>query len=908
MAGTRLAKAASEFNQGSQNIVEFLNEKGFGVENKPTTKITDEMYQLLVANFSDSKATKEKVNTLIAKREAAPTKLVTKAPSPPKKEKSKVEAHVVKKEVVKPKVVEPKVEVPKKEELVVDKQTEPKEKKAGPKVVGAIKLEEKKPKKKVVKEPETEAKKEKIEVKAPKAKESVVEKKPDAKKVVVEPKSEEEEEKKKIETQFTKLTGTKVVSKIALPNDKPKGVRSLANEAREELKEKRKRKRKKVSAEKVSVNDKIKEDSKNKTGVGSKKPVTKQDVNKNLKRTRGHMGYAGRGRGNRQKHKNQKRERSELERKEEMARMHAESSILKVTEFLTANDLAIMMEMGVNDVIGTCFKLGLMVSINQRLDAETIQVVADEYGYEIEFVDAESQDEGIEDIVDAPEDLVSRAPIVTVMGHVDHGKTSLLDYIRKSSVIEGEAGGITQHIGSYSVNLGEGRQITFLDTPGHEAFTAMRARGAKVTDLAIIVIAADDSIMPQTREAIAHAQAAGVPMIFAFNKMDKDGANADKIREALSAMNILVEDWGGKFQSQEISAKKGTNIDELLEKVLLEAEIMELQANPNRDAKGTVIEARMEKGRGVVCDMLVQTGTLKVGDHVVAGPNYAKVRALMDAQGNKIVVAGPSTPVKILGYSDAPTAGDTFSVMEEGPAKELANKRSQLIREQGIRTTKHITLDEISRRLKVGDFQELKIIVKGDVDGSVEALKDSLLKLTTEEISVNVIFSGVGAISESDVLLASASDAIIVGFQIRPSAKAKALAESEKIEIKTYSIIYKAIEEIKAAMEGMLSPDLVEKVIGQVEIRETFKISKVGTIAGCMVTDGMVERKSKIRVIRDGVVIHDGLLDNLKRFKDDAKEVKKGFECGLQIKGYNNIEVGDYLEVYKEEEVKRTLK
>ncbi|MDG1099488.1 MAG: translation initiation factor IF-2, partial [Bacteroidia bacterium] len=836
MAGIRLAKAASEFNQGSQNIVDFLNEKGFSLENKPTTKITDEMHQLLVQNFSASKAAKDKVNTLLAKREATPPK--APAVTPPKKEELKVEKTVVKEvpvEVEKPKVVDPpKVtekpkmvdptpeETPVKEEPKIEEKS--KEKKVGPKVVGAITVDQKKPKtkkpveveKKIVEKPKVEIKK-KEKPKEEEEEEEKIEK-------------EETEEEKKITTQFTKLTGTKVVSKISLPNDKPKGVRSLANDAREELKEKRKRKRKKVSAEKVSVNDKIKEDSRKKDDkTGNKKPVSKRDVNSNLKRTRGHMGGAGRGRGNRQKHKNQKRERSEIERKEEMARLQAESSILKVTEFLTANDLAIMMEIGVNDVISTCFKLGLMVSINQRLDAETIQVVADEYGYEIEFVDAESQDEGIDEIEDSPEDLSTRAPIVTVMGHVDHGKTSLLDYIRKSSVIDGEAGGITQHIGSYSVNLGDNKQITFLDTPGHEAFTAMRARGAKVTDLAIIVIAADDSIMPQTREAIAHAQAAGVPMIFAFNKMDKDGANADRIREALSAMNILVEDWGGKFQSQEISAKKGTNIDELLEKVLLESEIMELKANPDRPAKGAVIEARMEKGRGVVCDMLVQTGTLRVGDHVVAGPNYAKVRALMDAQGNKISEAGPSTPVKILGYSDAPTAGDTFAVMDESSAKELANKRSQLIREQGIRTTKHITLDEISRRLQVGDFQELKIIVKGDVDGSVEALKDSLLKLSTEEISVNVIFSGVGAISESDVLLASASDAIIVGFQIRPSAKAKALAEEENIEIKTYSIIYKAIEEIKSAMEGMLSPDLVEKVTGQVEIRETFKISKVGT-------------------------------------------------------------------------------
>jgi translation initiation factor IF-2 len=924
MAGTRLAKAASEFNQGSQNIVDFLNDKGFSVENKPTTKITPEMYNLLVDNYSDSKATKEKVNTLLAKKEKAPPvnepKVIkTEAPKvekPVVEEKPKVEAPKVESpkveipKVVAPKVEAPKVEIPKEEPKpkVEEKKIEtpraepiaPEPTKIGPKVTGKIDLTPKKKEAPRVEKPKAEAKKvepkvEKLEAKAkekaPKVAENEVE--------VVE----------KIETNFTKLTGTKVINKISLP-DKPRGVKVLANAAREELKEKRKRKRKKVGAEKISVNDKIKEDARKTTAPapGGKKPVTQRDVNSNLKRARGNMGGAGRGRGNKQKIKSQRKDARNMERRAEAEMEKYSSSILKVTEFLTANDLAIMMDKSVNEVIGTCFNLGLMVSINQRLDADTIQVVADEYGYKIEFVDAEAQETIKDDFVDGPEDLIDRAPIVTVMGHVDHGKTSLLDYIRKTNVLGGEAGGITQHIGSYSVALPDGREITFLDTPGHEAFTAMRARGAKVTDLAIIVIASDDSIMPQTREAIAHAQAANVPMIFAFNKMDKDGANPDRIREQLSAMNILVEDWGGKYQAQEISAKKGTNIDALLEKVLLEADIMELKANPNRDAKGTVIEARMEKGRGVVCDMLVQSGTLRVGDHIVAGPGYAKVRALMDARGQKIESAGPSTPVKILGFSDAPTAGDTFMVLEEGEAKEIANKRTQLIREQGIRTTKHITLDEISRRLKVGDFQELKIIVKGDVDGSVEALKDSLLKLSTEEISVNVIFSGVGAITESDVLLASASDAIIVGFQIRPSAKAKALADDEKIEIKTYSIIYKAIEEIKAAMEGMLSPDLVEKVIGQVEIRETFKISKVGTIAGCMVTDGLVERKSKIRVIRDGVVIHDGLLENLKRFKDDAREVKKGFECGLQIKNFNNIEVGDYLEVYKEEEVKRKLK
>ncbi|MFZ9432037.1 MAG: translation initiation factor IF-2, partial [Bacteroidia bacterium] len=577
-------------------------------------------------------------------------------------------------------------------------------------------------------------------------------------------------------------------------------------------------------------------------------------------------------------------------------------------EFLTANELATMMNTSVTQVISSCFMLGLIVSINQRLDAETIQIVSDNFGFQVEFVDAESQIEAADNEMDDVADLLPRAPIVTVMGHVDHGKTSLLDYIRKANVIAGEAGGITQHIGAYEVTLVDGKKITFLDTPGHEAFTAMRARGAKVTDLAIIVIAADDSVMPQTREAIAHAQAAGVPMVFAFNKIDKEGANADKIREQLSAMNILVEDWGGKYQCQEISAKKGLNVDKLLEKVLLEAEMMDLKANPNRRAKGTVIEATQEKGRGIVCSMLVQTGTLRIGDHVVVGPYYAKVRALFNERGGKIDQAPPSTPVKMLGFSDAPTAGDAYVVFDdESEAKSLANKRLQLVREQGIRTKRHITLDEIGRRLAVGNFKELKLIVKGDVDGSVEALSDSLLKLTTEEIAVNVIHSGVGQITESDVLLASASDAIIVGFQVRPSAKAKQIAENEEIDIRTYSVIYQAIDEIKAAMEGMLSPEVVEKVIGNVEIREVFKISKVGTIAGCYVTSGLIERKAKLRVVRDGVVIHTGELASLKRFKDDVKEVAKGYECGLQVERFNDIEVGDYLEIFKTEEVKRKL-
>ena len=586
--------------------------------------------------------------------------------------------------------------------------------------------------------------------------------------------------------------------------------------------------------------------------------------------------------------------------------MEQEELILKVTEFLTANDLAKMMNVQVTQVISTCFSLGLMVSINQRLDAETITLVADEFGFEVEFVDAQDTI-AIDEEQDDPEKTIPRPPIVTVMGHVDHGKTSLLDYVRSANVIAGEAGGITQHIGAYEVQLPKGQKITFLDTPGHEAFTAMRARGAKVTDIAVIVIAADDNIMPQTREAISHAQAANVPMIFAINKIDKDGANPEKIREELSAMNIL-EEWGGKFQSQEISAKKGLNIDKLLEKILLEAELLELKADPERKAKGTIVEARLDKGRGVVASVLIQTGTLRVGDHLVAGSHYAKVKALFNERNQRVEFAGPSTPVSMLGFSETPSAGDPLNVLPtEDEAKDLANKREQLMREQGIRTTKHITLDEIGRRLAIGNFKELNLIIKGDVNGSVEALSDSLLNLSNKEVMVKVIHRGVGQITESDVLLASASDAIIIGFQVRPSSSAKKIAETEQIDIRHYSIIYQAIDEIKSAIEGMLSPEIKETIIGNVEVRDVFKITKVGTIAGCMVTEGKVTRNAKIRLIRDGVVVHQGSLDSLKRFKDDVKDVVKGFECGISIKNFQNIEAGDNIEVFEETSIARKL-
>jgi translation initiation factor IF-2 len=581
--------------------------------------------------------------------------------------------------------------------------------------------------------------------------------------------------------------------------------------------------------------------------------------------------------------------------------------IIKVTEFVSANELAKMMNVQVNQIIATCMSLGLFVSINQRLDAETISVVAEEFGYKVEFVSADVQ-EAISDDVDAPEDLSSRAPIVTVMGHVDHGKTSLLDYIRKANVIAGEAGGITQHIGAYEVMLEDGRKITFLDTPGHEAFTAMRARGAKVTDVAIIVVSADDSVMPQTREAINHAQAAGVPIVFAINKIDKPDANPEKIKEQLAAMNLLVEDWGGKYQSQDISAKKGLNVDKLLDRVLLEAELLDLKANPERLAKGTVIESSLDKGRGYVTTILVQNGTLKIGDVVLAGCYSGRVKAMFNERGARITEAGPSAPAMILGMSGAPQAGDQFNVMEdEREAREIANKRLQLQREQGIRTHKHITLDEIGRRLAVGNFKELNVIVKGDVDGSVEALADSLLKLSNQEIQVNVIMKGVGQISESDVNLASASNAIIIGFQVRPSVSARKLAENEQIDIRLYSIIYDAINEVKAAMEGMLAPEFEEKIICNIQVREVFKIPKVGTIAGCMVLEGKISRNTKIRVIRDGIVVHSGELASLKRFKDDAKDVQAGMECGLNINNFNDIREGDIVEGYENVAVKRTL-
>ena len=617
----------------------------------------------------------------------------------------------------------------------------------------------------------------------------------------------------------------------------------------------------------------------------------------------------GKGKTKGSKYRKEKRELQSQKMMEEVEHQAEESKILKVTEFVTVNDLAVMMEVPVTKVIGACMSLGLMVSINQRLDAETLVLVAEEFGYKIDFVTAELQETiDEENQADKPEDLLPRPPIVTVMGHVDHGKTSLLDHIRQTNVIAGEAGGITQHIGAYNVTLPDGRHITFLDTPGHEAFTAMRARGAQMTDVAIIIIAADDAIMPQTKEAINHAQAAGVPMVFAINKIDKPGAYPDKIREQLSQMNLLVEEWGGKYQCQEISAKKGTGVDELLEKVLLEADMLELKANPNKKAMGAVIESSLDKGRGFLATILVQSGTLHIGDIMLSGCYTGRIKAMFNERGQRITEAGPSTPVSVLGLNGAPTAGEKFNIFDdEKEAKDIANKREQLLRIQGLRTQKHITLEEIGRRIAIGNFQELNIIVKGDVDGSIEALSDSLITLSTEEIHVNVIHKAVGGISESDVLLAAASNAIIVGFQVRPSMGARKIAEREGIQIRLYSVIYDAINEVKSGIEGMLAPEEKEEIAATAEVRETFKISKIGTIAGCMVKEGKLTRTSKIRLIRDGIVIHTGALGSLKRFKDDVKEVAAGYDCGLNIENYNDVKVGDIVEAYQIVEVKRSL-
>ncbi|HNT93998.1 MAG TPA: translation initiation factor IF-2, partial [Bacteroidales bacterium] len=717
---------------------------------------------------------------------------------------------------------------------------------------------------------------------------------------------------------YEKLTGPKIIDKIELVPEVRKS-REQSAEGRQKKDKKRERikpkTREKValdSAPAPSTEPKKEKKSPGKDHRGDRKKsfralrpeVDREDVDKNIRDVNLLM---SKSKSKVAKHRRDKRDAISQRIKDESEKRELEKSVLKVTEFVSVNELATMMDVPVVDIISTCMSLGLIVSINQRLDAETMALVAEEFGFTVEFVSAELQ-EAVREEEDDETNLQPRPPIVTVMGHVDHGKTKLLDYIRNTNVIAGEAGGITQHIGAYSVTLDDGKIITFLDTPGHEAFTAMRARGAQITDIVIIVVAADDGVMPQTREAINHAHAAGVPIIFAINKIDKPTANADKIREELANMNFLVEEWGGKYQSQEISAKNGINIELLLEKILLQAELLELKANPDKYALGTVLESSLDKGRGFVATVLVKAGTLSVGDVVIAGSCYGHVKAMYNERNQKITEAGPSMPVLILGLNGAPQAGDKFNVMEsDKEAKDIATKRAQLQREQGLRTQKHITLDEIGRRIAIGNFQELNIIVKGDVDGSVEALSDSLIKLSTEEIQVNIIHKAVGQISESDILLAAASNAIIVGFQVRPSLSARKLAEKEGIDIRLYSIIYDAIEEIKAAMEGMLSPEIKEEIVATVEVRETFKIGKVGTVAGCFVRDGKITRNTKVRIIRDGIVIYTGDLGSLKRFKDDVREVTSGYECGLNIENFNDIKVGDVIEGYQTVQVKKTL-
>ena len=890
----RLGKAAGEFNVGISTIVEFLESNGVTIDTNPNTKLDPEQYDMLRTEFAADQDLKEKSKQQVSPREKRETISLRD-----KKEEPKEEENPKEKVVETPKVEEkPTPKVEKVEEK--PKEEEKKEELEGPvKVIGKIDLSaintktrpDKKPKEQPKKEekPKVEVKKEEPKVEKPK-----VEPKKEEKKQV---KPERPAEPEMIRAETKKLTGPNVVGKIELPVEKPRTSNA----------EKRKRKRvRKVDVNKQSQQQQRGGGNRNNKKKVEKPEITEQDIQKEIKETLARLSNKG-GKSKASKNRRAKRDSVAQKRQEEELQAELEERVLKLTEFVTVSELATMMDVSSTEVISSCMSLGIFASINQRLDAETIQIVAEEFGYETEFVSAEVQ-ESIPVVEDKEEDLLPRAPIITVMGHVDHGKTSLLDRIRQANVVEGEAGGITQHIGAYNVKLENGQKMTFLDTPGHEAFTAMRARGAQVTDVAIIILAADDDLMPQSKEAISHAQAANVPMIFAINKIDKPGANPDKIREQLSAMNILVEEWGGKYQCQEISAKKGINIEELLEKVLLEAELLDLKANPNKPAVGTVIEASLDKGKGYVTNMLVEAGTLRIGDFVLVGRNYGKIRAMHDEHGNNLEEVGPAMPVSVLGINGAPSAGDKFNVMEdEREAKAIASKREQLYREQGLRTTKHMTLDEIGRRLAIGDFKELNLIVKGDVDGSIEALSDSLLRLSTEEIQVNIVHKGVGAISEADVNLASASDAIILGFQVRPSVGARKLAEQEQIDIRLYSVIYKAIEEIKSAMEGMLSPDIEEKIIGSAEIRETFNISKVGTIAGCFVLEGVIKRNSMVRVIRDGIVIHTGTLGSLKRFKDDVKEVKNNYECGLNIEKYNDIQVGDIVEAFEEVEVARTL-
>ncbi|GFD71569.1 translation initiation factor IF-2 [Tenacibaculum sp. KUL113] len=944
----RLNKVLRELNISLDRAVEHLAKNGYEIEARPTTKISDAEYQILFDGFQTDKS--KKVASKEVSEEKKKEKEAIRQQLEQEQERKRLEEEAKKQEVLKAKAeklelktvgkidvetgkaieevaeeVKPeptkkkeKIEEPKKEEPIKPVQETKK-------VEEPVKVEEKKPeppktekpKEQTVNTPKKEVKKEQPKEVKKTVENKVKEVKQPVKEVEITPENAE-----KIKTQYKKLEGPNFTGqKIDLKQfERPKKKKPEANKADGD-----KKKRKRISKP-GSPGTGAKPQGNNRGGqnrggqrggnrggqrgrrpaAAPKEELTEAQIQKQVRETLEKLqGKSKKGKG--AKYRRDKRDAHRQQSEAELQAAQAESKVLKVTEFVTVSEVATMMDVPVTQIISTCMMLGMMVTMNQRLDAETLQIVAEEFNYTVEFVGAEVE-ESIEEVEDKPEDLITRAPIITVMGHVDHGKTSLLDYIRNANVIEGESGGITQHIGAYAVKVGE-HKIAFLDTPGHEAFTAMRARGAQVTDLVIIVVAADDDVMPQTKEAISHAQAAGVPIIFAINKIDKPNANPDNIKTQLSSMNLLVEDWGGNIQSQEISAKTGQGVDELLEKVLLEAEVLELKANPNKNANGAVVEALLDKGRGYVSTILVQAGTLKIGDYILAGKHSGKVRAMFDDKGRKVKEAGPSTPVSILGLDGAPQAGDKFNVFEdEREAKQIAAKRSQLQREQSVRTQKTLTLAEIGRRIALGDFKELNIILKGDVDGSVEALTDSFQKLSTEEIQVNIIHKGVGAITESDVLLATASDAIIVGFNVRPQGNARSVADREEVDIRTYSIIYDAINDLKDAMEGMLSPEMKEEVLGNVEIREVYKISKIGNIAGCMVMTGKITRDSKVRVIRDGIVVHDGVLASLKRFKDDVKEVTKGYDCGLQIKGYNDIKEGDTLEAYTEVAVKKKLK
>ena len=909
----RLSQVARKLNVGRNTIIDFLEDKGFDVDRSPNSKVTSEQFNMLSKEFAASASEKEEASGLtIGTKHSEHVVIDSDSDSAGKngedEESVLIKNLSAKKETEAEEKVEDKKEeeAPKEQKEEKEKAQQDKPKLKGLNVVGKIDLDKDKGKKK-----QDEAKKEEEEKqdtpkketpKAGEEKDKAEAKKADTQAKDTPAKDEAKEDKKEgeddvIAAKADKLKGLKVVGKIDLPSKKEKKKdQPVASSDDKKESKKKKRPRKRIA----------RSDKKGKGRRIEKEEPTDKEIQDKIKATLAKLS-GGKKKSSGSKYRREKRSAIAEAQEEQQKKEQEESKTLKVTEFVSANDLASLMDVPVQEVISTCMDLGMFVSINQRLDAESITVIADEFGYAVDFTSAD-EELVVEEEKDVEEDLEPRAPIVTIMGHVDHGKTSLLDYIRSAKVTAGEAGGITQHIGAYDVMTESGQKIAFLDTPGHEAFTAMRARGAKVTDIVIIVVAADDDVMPQTKEAINHAQVAGVPIVIAINKIDKPNANPDKIKEALSKINILVEDWGGKYQCQEISAKSGQGVEELLEKVLLEAELLELTANHDKPAVGTVIEASLDKGRGYVATLLVQSGTLRVGDIILAGAYYGRVKAMFDHKANKLKECGPSTPALVLGLDGAPQAGDKFNVMEsDREAREIANKREQILREQNIRTKKHITLDEIGRRLAIGSFKELNVIVKGDVDGSVEALSDSLLKLSTEEIQVNIIHKGVGQISESDVLLASTSDAVIVGFQVRPSSSAKKIAENEEIEIRLYSVIYDAINDVKDAMEGMLDPDVEEVIVGNVEVRDVFKISKIGTVAGCMVTDGYIKKKNPIRLIRDGIVIYSGEMGQLKRFKDDVQEVKNGYECGISIKNFNDIKVGDVIESYEEREVKRTL-